>query len=178
MSKLPNLFLLTALLGPGALSGGEIQPATSTCRNDIPTTAPESRFVEDNGGTTIQDTFTGLMWKRCAEGQGDLYCMDPAIASNWQTALQEAADSTFAGYTNWRLPSVKELSSLVEARCIAPAISFSAFRGTPTEPFWSSTSSTANARYAWIVDFDNGRLFTTLKISTETAMVRLVRDIE
>ena len=177
MYKPTSLFLLTALFGAAVVSSAEITPEVYTCRNDIPATAPESRFAIDQTNGTLEDKSTGLMWKLCAEGQTAPYCMNLAMTYTWQEALQEAADSTFAGHGDWRLPNIKELASLIEARCVAPAINLGVFRGTPAEPFWSSSSSTANARQAWVVDFHTGELSTVLKSDIETARVRLVRDL-
>lgn len=39
-----------------------------TCNSNIPESTPTSRFT-DNGNGTVTDTKTGIMWKRCAEGQ-------------------------------------------------------------------------------------------------------------
>ncbi len=54
-----TFFCLSAALTAGA----------QTCNHDsIPATAPASRF-SDNGDGTATDTLTGLLWKRCSEGQ-------------------------------------------------------------------------------------------------------------
>jgi hypothetical protein len=102
-----------------------------------------NEFV-DNGNGTISDRATGLMWQQADDG----------IARDWQAALAYAENLVLAGHSDWRLPNVKELQSIVDyTRC--PSLTQSAaidarFRTTAiSDPdgvpgqypyFWSSTS--------------------------------------
>jgi hypothetical protein len=61
----------------------------------------------DNGDDTITDRATGLTWSKNDSGQG----------MNWQDALvwaQKKNAEKFLGHDDWRLPSVKELQSIVD----------------------------------------------------------------
>ena len=61
----------------------------------------------DNGDGTITDRATGLMWSKADSGKG----------MNWQDALawvQKKNAEKFLGHDDWRLPSVKELQSIVD----------------------------------------------------------------
>lgn len=58
----------------------------------------------DNGDGTISDEATGLMWMQDDSGRG----MD------WPDALAYAESMEYAGYADWRLPSAKELQSIVD----------------------------------------------------------------
>ena len=58
----------------------------------------------DNGDETISDNATGLMWMKSDDGSGHL----------WEEALSYAEVNEFAGYSDWRLPNVKELQSIVD----------------------------------------------------------------
>lgn len=58
----------------------------------------------DNADGTITDTETGLMWAQADNGQG----------LTWQEALSYSENATLAGYSDWRLPNVKELQSIVD----------------------------------------------------------------
>jgi len=58
----------------------------------------------DNGDGTISDMATGLMWMETNNSTG----MD------WQSALALAQNCELAGYTDWRLPTIKELHSIVD----------------------------------------------------------------
>lgn len=115
--------------------------AASICRSNITASAPDTRFI-DNGNGTVTDTVTGLMWKQCAEGLSGSDCTDGELAEfSWQEALESAEALIFAGHDDWRLPNIKELQSLVEQRCYAPAINARVFRNFNDgfSSFWSST---------------------------------------
>lgn len=62
-----------------------------------------NNFV-DNGNGTITDKATGLMWAKADNGKG----------IEWTDALPYAESATLAGYSDWRLPNVKELQSIVD----------------------------------------------------------------
>lgn len=63
----------------------------------------ENKFV-DNGDGTISDKATGLMWAKDDNGKG----------IEWTDALIYAEGATLAGYSDLRLPNVKELQSIVD----------------------------------------------------------------
>ncbi|WP_446008707.1 Lcl C-terminal domain-containing protein [Candidatus Electrothrix sp.] len=56
----------------------------------------------DNGDETITDNVTGLMWQQ-----------DMGDKMTWSEANTLASSSTLGGYTDWRLPTIKELYSLI-----------------------------------------------------------------
>jgi len=62
-----------------------------------------NNFV-DNGDGTITDHATGLMWQAADDGE----------TRDWEEALKDAESSNLAGYDDWRLPSAKELQSIVD----------------------------------------------------------------
>jgi len=62
-----------------------------------------NNFTNNNDGT-ISDSATGLMWSQDDSGKG----------MTWKEALKYAEDSELAGYSDWRLPNVKELQSIVD----------------------------------------------------------------
>ena len=95
---------------------------------------PPHHFV-DHGDATVTDLGTGLMWQQCSLGQdGEASCEGVATEMTWQQALQAAADLNsaggFAGHSDWRLPNVKELRSLVDEACFEPAINPTRFPNT------------------------------------------------
>ncbi len=78
------------------------------------------------------------------------------------------------GHSDWRLPTKKELESLVETGCANPAINTTLFPNTPSSWNWNSTP--LNAAYpanAWFVAFDYGN--DSVVVKTHDAVVRLVR---
>lgn len=127
------------------------------CNDRNNRSAPDARYtIHDDG--TVTDNRTGLTWQRCAMGfafsdngtpatPGDDTCTSSATtAFSWQEALQGAADLNaqggFAGFTDWRVPNVKELVSLVETACADPAINTVVFPDTPaSEAFFSASPS-------------------------------------
>ena len=159
-----------ALIGVSVLSA---MAQAQTCSPNIPPAAPGSRFT-DHGDGTLTDHRTGLMWKKCLEGQSGADCgQGSAAAMTWQAALRHAADHDFAGYTVWRLPNLKELDSIVERACYAPAINLSVFPNDPGSLVWSSSPYAYDSGYAWILSFTPGSGGRYLKYAS--GYVRLVR---
>jgi hypothetical protein len=157
--------LLTALVLCCIGLGAE---AAQTCRDDIPATAPDSRF-QANGDGTVTDVTTGLIWKQCAEGLSGAGCTTGSARTfTWQAALQHAADNP-----TWRLPNKNELASLVERRCFNPAINATVFPNTPSSWFWSSSPYADGSYYAWYVNFYYGHVGSYYRSSQ--GYVRLVR---
>ena len=60
------------------------------------------RFTDNSDGT-ITESLTGLMWVR----------VFATIERSWQGALDYCNNLTLAGYTDWRLPNIDELESLL-----------------------------------------------------------------
>lgn len=58
----------------------------------------------DNGDGTVTDYATGLTWQKADSGKG----------YNWQSALAYAEGLGLGNYNDWRLPSAKELQSLLD----------------------------------------------------------------
>ena len=150
-----------------------------TCRDDIATSAPDSRFT-DNGDGTVTDLATKLIWKQCSEGLSGADCkFGNVMTFTWQAALQHASDADYAGSNLWRLPNKKELISLVEQRCYDPAINTHFFPNTPGGYFWSSSPgwwSSPNGFYpeaAWNVSFYDGYVYVQPMAIAQ--YVRLVR---
>lgn len=132
-----------------------------TCKPaSIPASTPDSQLI-DNGNGTVSDSKTGLMWKKCPEGLSGSSCESGNASNfNWQQALEQPGvvnSIGFAGFTDWRLPNIKELISIVEEQCYDPAINLNRFPGTISSGFWSASALSIDAsRWAWFVNFDRG----------------------
>ncbi len=128
--------------------------------DSVPENTPGDSFTVNTDGTVTHNT-TGLMWARCASGQtwdeSNQSCTGIANQVTWVAALTLANTTTFAGYTDWRLPNIKELSSIVERMCVEPSINLSLFPNTPSENFWTSTTLTNEPTRAWSFAFYNGK---------------------
>jgi len=157
------------------LWAGTVQAAP--CQNNLPASNPGSAYI-DHGDGTVTDRRTGLMWKKCAEGFSGAACQTGASEIySWADALAHAEASTFANHSDWRLPNVKELSSLVEECRRLPAINTILFPNTPSEMFWSSSPGLWVSYIAWFVHFDEG--ITGLQYGrTSPLRIRLVRDAQ
>jgi len=144
------------------------------CQNNLPPSNPDSVYIDHDDGT-VTDTRTGLMWKQCAEGLSGVTCQNgiPRVL-NWAEALADAEVSIFANYNDWRLPNVKELSSLVEDCRVGPSINTNLFPNTPSGGFWSS-SPRVDVADVWLVFFNYGAAGHGPRYVNYFARVRLVR---
>lgn len=102
------------------------------------------RFIINSDGT-VTDTAMGLMW--------DQKTQDPM---KWNDARAFCKSLTTAGYTDWRLPTIEELSSIVDYKRCEPAIDTNTFPGTRLRGYWSSSTNVSNPEYAWHVNFYYG----------------------
>ena len=131
------------------VSGRELVPATS------------SDFTISSDGKSVTDNLTGLMWQK-----------DYETDKSWQEALKFCEDSTYAGYSDWRLPNKNELASLINYEKSSSPCSY--FPNMPIGNFWSSSTEINGYSYAWRVVFDYGRVSSTQK--SENHHVRCVRS--
>lgn len=133
------------------------------------------RFIISPGGAEVTDTQTGLIWRRCVEGMiwSGTSCSGTSLLFNHENALVRAK-----AQSGWRLPNIKEISSIHDRK--NPPIDFSIFPGTPRLPtvyFWSSTPDVAGPVNAFASGFssnDNGGVHMYSR--RETLYVRLVKD--
>lgn len=107
--------------------------------------APPGRYTIQSG--TVIDAKTGLTWQRTI----------PAPNLSWNDAQTYCQNNT-AGLpgTGWRLPSVKELQTLVDETQSKPAIDLSAFSFAPSVAFWTSSSLAGGSSNWYVVNFAGG----------------------
>jgi hypothetical protein len=147
--------------------------ADQVCQDYIPDNAPDSRYFDHKDGT-ISDSYTGLMWKQCVEGQSYTdSCVYGTNTDIWTDALEKADRSTFAGYTDWRVPNVTELQSLVRNRCYDPSINLTHFPRSSSENVWTSSANARN-REPLVVNFKHGNIYDSSR--SLTLRTRLVRS--
>jgi len=108
--------------------------------------ATSPRFT-DNGNGTVTDIRSGLMWQQATGNNG--------VKMTWKAALAYCENLTLGGYTDWRMPNIKELTSLLDLSRDFPAIDTGYFSDTKTNSYWSS-SNLIGSYYAWIIDFSLG----------------------
>ena len=95
---------------------------------------PSPRFV-DNGNGTVSDKLTGLMWIK-----------DETAAMTWRVALDYVKTLNTGGHTDWRLPNVEELRSLVDNSQYNPSLPQGhPFTNGQSHDYWSSTTTMSQA---------------------------------
>lgn len=77
---------------------------------------PTKRFVVSDNAQQAEDRTTGLVWRRCLEGQqvDGTGCRGKALRLSWTDALARAQAQADETGVAWRLPNQKELASLLD----------------------------------------------------------------
>ncbi len=141
----------------------------------------------DNGDGTITDTRTGLMWEKLGD-DGSIHDQDTIYT--WSAAVSGKVATLnggggFAGHTDWRLPNIHELQSLVNYGALSPALhapftagcmggcAATACSCSQASTYWSSTTYQNFPSAAWYVSFFDGLVLGDDK--TNGYYVRAVR---
>ena len=119
---------------------------------------PAERFT-DNGDGTVTDSLTGLMWLR------DGGC----LRTNWKNSvntltglnnqqLQNACAGYAGNYSDWRLPTINELKSLVNYGSADSAqwLDSEGFVNVKSTYYWSSTTYLGSATKEWMINMSTG----------------------
>jgi hypothetical protein len=133
----------------------------------------QGRYLDLGDGVAL-DTQTGLQWMRCALGQtwNGQTCVGEAKKFNWEDAKKAADKNNYAGHSDWRLPTIDELKTLI-VKGQTPTINQQVFPNTPSSWFWSGSPSAGLAYCAWCVDFGYG--YASYYYRGYNGRVRLVR---
>lgn len=129
-------------------------------------TGSYGNFVDNSNGT-VTDTGTGLIWQQAT---GNM---------TWKEALSYCENLSLAGYTDWRLPNIRELAFLADlnrfnVKKATPAIDMGYFPDTNLESqYWSSSSTAYFEGQAWSVRFYDG--YEGENIKTNSRYARCVR---
>ncbi len=100
----------------------------------------------DNGNGTVSDSVTGLMWQQSDDG----------MTRTWEEALDYCENLSPGGHSDWRLPNVRELETLVAWDRYNPAIDTTYFPECRSSVYWSSSPYANYSYYAWSVFFYYG----------------------
>jgi hypothetical protein len=171
-----NSRLVCALMA--GLVAGHVE---ATCLNRENTSVPEStptsnHIVHPDG--TVTAPATGLMWKRCLEGQAlvDDVCEGMPTTYMWPDAFAIAQATSFAGHNDWRLPNPKELLTIFEDRCAAPALNADLFPISGLFGIRTATPATltADGSYylTWVLAWDGELGFTSDLMDIPVLLVR------
>lgn len=146
---------------------------------------PNPRFADNDDGT-MTDNLTGLVWTSNAnimptrdpgwdtEGTAD----DGAVT--WQHALDYVAKLNaegYLGYSDWRLPNVNELESLINTNegDSDDWLRTQGFTNVSTSYYWPSTSCTFNPVAVWHVFISIGNMYDRSKSDSYNCYVWPVR---
>jgi hypothetical protein len=140
----------------------------------------------DNGDGTISDNGTGLMWEKLYNDNSVRHDYNN-FSYLWEGAFKKIDDlnaENFAGFSDWRVPNIRELDSIVAfnkidltvdsafgLNCDDPQISCSEGQEDPCSctldnDYWTSTTSektATSANQAWYIDFKTGDRGTAAK---------------
>jgi len=106
------------------------------------------RFFMNNDETVV-DTQTGLMFSTITSHD----------QMNWENALIYSEQLTHAGFTDWRLPNIQELTSILNFSKSDIAIDSQFFSGLRPDAYWASTTVSNSPNLAWAVHFDAGYIY-------------------
>ena len=123
-------------------------------------TIPASRFNKESSGSydMFTDLATGLIWNTNFGSKTD-----------WKASLSFCESMDCCGHTDWRLPDINEIRSLLNMSNSNPATDFPNF---PVASFWSSTHSGSDVKVLK-TDFSTGAI--SLVPQSETLDVACVR---
>jgi uncharacterized caspase-like protein len=109
----------------------------------------------DNGDKTITNIRTGLMWQK--GGSSSRILMYEA-----KTYITRLNKNKFAGHSNWRLPTIEELASLMDSKSVN-GVHIDSIFDNKQKRCWSNDGvelaiNTYDKVAAWIADFDSGAI--------------------
>jgi hypothetical protein len=148
--------------------------------NDLPASATDWSCVRDNVTGLIWEVkttdggFRDMGWKYSwynpdsGTNGGDPGMLDGGTcagsACDTQGYVQAVNEQGLCGASDWRMPTRRELLSIISNNRTTPAIDTNYFPNTPSNGyslliyFWSSSPVAVNSDYAWVVDFNRGAI--------------------
>ena len=136
----------------GATGGGEEGNYTSRWDTNKPSTSRYTVLAEFNG-TAVRDNNTGLVWEQT-----------PSLTMDWASARFHCLNKPVGGTRGWRLPSVAELTSLMDPSLVAPYVPSNMFTGVQPGNYWSATNIADGGTFnRFSVDFGAGTVGSTHK---------------
>ena len=144
---------------------GQTQSYTNTFGEDADYTINQHSYT-DLGNGIVRDNITGLEWQKVA----------PTGTYTWANAVTYCDNLVLGSKSDWRLPTIKELSTLVDRSIPSPGPTISTifFPGTVAAGYWSSTTYAYGTTSAWAVHFSSGSVRYSGK--TSSTYVRAVRS--
>ncbi len=147
----------------------------------------------------VRDNITGLIWEvKTADGglrdqkwtytwydsvhnyggtagteSGTINCKN-AGRCDTEKYVADVNAIALCGYVDWRMPTRKELQSIVHYGRANPSIDSTYFLNTPNSVFWSGSPNAYYSSYAWVISFGDGQAGSGNIVHSNS--VRLVRS--
>ena len=148
----------------GLADGGQAQttldrasPYVASWNRTLPT---EARFIvlANFNSEAVLDQDTGLIWERSPS----------TVRTDWRAARSSCLNKAIGGQRGWRLPSIVELTSLLDpsvqdSEAMLPA--GHPFLNNPSGFYWSASSDGESSK-AWHLHLSTGHVHMTSKAST------------
>lgn len=82
--------------------------------------------------------------------------------SGWTLAKEYCNSLTLNGFTDWKLPTIKELQTIANIKKAKPAL-YDEFKYIEHTSYWSRSQDITNDAYAWYVGFKTGATYKDSK---------------
>jgi Protein of unknown function (DUF1566) len=172
------------ILGAGGTGGGDADAGgaggapPADCPEAFPVPNPASAGLPrplgytDRGDGSVADNVTGLLWEKAP--MPDIACPGSNVDPPGTCTPAEAAAYCASKGDAWRLPTRRELMTLVDYDVTAPAPTIDAelFPGTSLQPYLTSSAYAADESQVWTVSFANG--YTAGRATSAIGWVRCV----
>ena len=141
-----------------------VADSRTTCPGKI---LPTPRFTIQANTNCVVDNLTGLMWTHNANMVG-------TNQMSWKDAIAFCKNLNYGGHSDWRLPQIRELYSIMNTNYTRPMLSNT--KGTAkwkqNDPFknvkeydkggvcyyWVTTTTAGEPAGAWLVSFFSGQI--------------------
>ena len=122
-------------------------------------------YTRDDYKEIVSDNITKLQWQDNSDAS--------SITKTWADANTYCENLSLGGFTDWKLPSISELQTIVDDGKYYPSVN-SIFKNISSGYYWSSTANAYYSDYAWVVYFHNGG-YTSYYYKYYSGYVRCVR---
>jgi hypothetical protein len=141
------LVVLT-LSSPVFAASSHVESQASAQNEHAASSGTRFTVLNEFNGQAVRDNTTGLVWE-----------LSPRLGVyDWDWAHRQCSSSTVGGRTGWRVPTVDELSSLVDVSSIDLKLPAGhPFTHVESAIYWSATKHNSNAGYALFVNLSSGR---------------------